>query len=84
MQPLVVPKWCAISCTQKFSWWRPWLDVVAEATGRGVVMRRLRVVSLHSLTARLTPSVVPPWRMGGASVPLRLRAPSLTMALCWR
>lgn len=27
------------------SWWRPWLDVVAEATGRGVVMRRLRVVS---------------------------------------
>ncbi|CAN3978727.1 DUF6879 family protein [Kitasatospora purpeofusca] len=27
------------------SWWRSWLDVVAEATGRGVVMRRLRVVS---------------------------------------
>ncbi|WP_374403268.1 DUF6879 family protein [Streptomyces sp. 35G-GA-8] len=27
------------------SWWRPWLDVVTEATGRGVVMRRLRVVS---------------------------------------
>ncbi|WKU49358.1 hypothetical protein Q3V23_18710 [Streptomyces sp. VNUA116] len=27
------------------SWWRPWLDVVSEATGRGVVMRRLRVVS---------------------------------------
>ncbi|MEX2983735.1 DUF6879 family protein [Streptomyces sp. C36] len=27
------------------SWWRPWLDVVAEATSRGVVMRRLRVVS---------------------------------------
>ncbi|MER6192726.1 DUF6879 family protein [Streptomyces cyaneofuscatus] len=27
------------------SWWRPWLDVVAETTGRGVAMRRLRVVS---------------------------------------
>ncbi|MFE9934485.1 DUF6879 family protein [Streptomyces sp. NPDC005533] len=27
------------------SWWRSWLDVVAEATGRGVVIRRLRVVS---------------------------------------
>jgi hypothetical protein len=27
------------------SWWRPWLDVVAEATGRGVVMQRARVVS---------------------------------------
>ncbi|MGK5529824.1 DUF6879 family protein [Streptomyces sp. URMC 129] len=27
------------------SWWRSWLDVVAGTTGRGVVMRRLRVVS---------------------------------------
>ncbi|MFC8721567.1 DUF6879 family protein [Kitasatospora sp. NPDC057198] len=27
------------------SWWRSWLDVVAETTSRGVVMRRLRVVS---------------------------------------
>lgn len=27
------------------SWWRPWLDVVAEAVGRGVVMRRARIVS---------------------------------------
>jgi hypothetical protein len=27
------------------SWWRPWLDVVADTTGRGVVMRRARVVS---------------------------------------
>lgn len=27
------------------SWWRPWLDVVAEATRRGVVMRRARIVS---------------------------------------
>lgn len=27
------------------SWWRPWLDTVAETTGRGVAMRRLRVVS---------------------------------------
>nr|WP_043734414.1 DUF6879 family protein [Streptomyces zinciresistens] len=27
------------------SWWRSWLDVVTGTTGRGVVMRRLRVVS---------------------------------------
>jgi hypothetical protein len=27
------------------SWWRPWLDVVVEATCRGVVMRRARIVS---------------------------------------
>lgn len=27
------------------SWWRPWLDVVAATTSRGVAMRRLRVVS---------------------------------------
>jgi hypothetical protein len=27
------------------SWWRAWLDVVVEATGRGVVMRRARIVS---------------------------------------
>ncbi|MFJ2922238.1 DUF6879 family protein [Streptomyces sp. NPDC087307] len=27
------------------SWWRSWLDVVVETPGRGVVMRRLRVVS---------------------------------------
>ncbi|WP_245657901.1 DUF6879 family protein [Herbidospora mongoliensis] len=27
------------------SWWRPWLDVVAEATQRGVVMRRARIIS---------------------------------------
>ncbi|ASU86017.1 hypothetical protein CDO52_03945 [Nocardiopsis gilva YIM 90087] len=27
------------------SWWRPWLDVVAEATSRGVAMRRCRIVS---------------------------------------
>jgi hypothetical protein len=27
------------------SWWRPWLDVVAETTGRGVTMRRARIVS---------------------------------------
>ncbi|KIQ66687.1 hypothetical protein TR51_04100 [Kitasatospora griseola] len=27
------------------SWWRSWLDVVVEATGRGVNMRRLRVIS---------------------------------------
>ncbi|MFF7992426.1 DUF6879 family protein [Kitasatospora xanthocidica] len=27
------------------SWWRSWLDVVVEATSRGVRMRRLRIVS---------------------------------------
>ncbi|MFF1418295.1 DUF6879 family protein [Streptomyces sp. NPDC058280] len=27
------------------SWWRPWLDLVAETAGRGVVMRRARIVS---------------------------------------
>ncbi|HEV3058975.1 MAG TPA: hypothetical protein VGY48_12055 [Vicinamibacterales bacterium] len=27
------------------TWWRPWLDVVADATARGVVMRRARIVS---------------------------------------
>ncbi|MEC4015158.1 DUF6879 family protein [Streptomyces sp. H27-D2] len=27
------------------SWWRPFLDVVVEATGRGVEMRRARIVS---------------------------------------
>ncbi|GAA2832082.1 hypothetical protein GCM10010441_65860 [Kitasatospora paracochleata] len=27
------------------SWWRPWLDVIAEATGRGVEVRRARIVS---------------------------------------
>jgi Family of unknown function (DUF6879) len=27
------------------SWWRPWLDVVAEALSRGVRVRRTRIVS---------------------------------------
>ena len=27
------------------SWWRPWLDVIAEATSRGVEIRRARIVS---------------------------------------
>jgi len=27
------------------SWWRPWLDVVADATSRGVQVRRTRIVS---------------------------------------
>ncbi|RPE35047.1 DUF6879 family protein [Kitasatospora cineracea] len=27
------------------SWWRPWLDVIAETTGRGVEVRRARIVS---------------------------------------
>ncbi|MFG2176332.1 DUF6879 family protein [Streptomyces niveus] len=27
------------------SWWRPWLDLMAETVGRGVVVRRARIVS---------------------------------------
>jgi hypothetical protein len=27
------------------SWWSPWLELMAETTGRGVVVRRVRVVS---------------------------------------
>ena len=27
------------------SWWRPWLGLVAEARGRGVSIRRTRIVS---------------------------------------
>ncbi|WP_103528311.1 DUF6879 family protein [Streptomyces sp. SM12] len=27
------------------SWWRPWLDLVEEVTGKGVVIRRARIVS---------------------------------------
>ncbi|WBB63616.1 hypothetical protein O7599_14290 [Streptomyces sp. WMMC500] len=27
------------------SWWRPWLDLIAETVGRGVVVRRARIVS---------------------------------------
>ncbi|MGW4272898.1 DUF6879 family protein [Streptomyces seoulensis] len=27
------------------SWWRPWLDIVQEAVGRGIVIRRARIVS---------------------------------------
>jgi hypothetical protein len=27
------------------SWWRPWLDLVEETVGRGVVVRRARIVS---------------------------------------
>jgi hypothetical protein len=27
------------------SWWRPWLDLIAETTGRGVLVRRARIVS---------------------------------------
>ncbi|MFI1969328.1 hypothetical protein BLA24_24845 [Streptomyces cinnamoneus] len=26
------------------SWWRPWLDLVQEVTGKGVTMRRARIV----------------------------------------
>lgn len=27
------------------SWWRPWLDLVREVTGKGLVIRRARIVS---------------------------------------
>jgi hypothetical protein len=27
------------------SWWRPWLDLIAETVARGVVVRRARIVS---------------------------------------
>ncbi|MFE2838332.1 DUF6879 family protein [Streptomyces mirabilis] len=27
------------------SWWRPWLDLIRETVGRGVVVRRARIVS---------------------------------------
>lgn len=27
------------------SWWRPWLDLIAETAGRGVAIRRARIVS---------------------------------------
>jgi hypothetical protein len=27
------------------SWWRPWLDLITETVGRGVVVRRARIVS---------------------------------------
>lgn len=27
------------------TWWRPWLDVVAEVTGRGVQVQRARIIS---------------------------------------
>ncbi|MFD7734519.1 DUF6879 family protein [Kitasatospora phosalacinea] len=27
------------------SWWRPWLDLVQEVTGKGVAVRRARIVS---------------------------------------
>jgi hypothetical protein len=35
------------------TWWRPFLDVVAETTARGVVMKRARVVS-EPVTAYIT------------------------------
>lgn len=31
--------------TDRASWWRPWLDLVAETTRRGVILRRARIVS---------------------------------------
>jgi Family of unknown function (DUF6879) len=30
---------------QRHTWWRPWLDVIADATRRGVQVRRARIVS---------------------------------------
>lgn len=31
--------------TDRSSWWRPFLDVIAETTARGVEMRRARIIS---------------------------------------
>ncbi|MFE4175283.1 DUF6879 family protein [Streptomyces sp. NPDC056909] len=31
--------------TDRASWWRPWLDMVAESVARGVELRRARIVS---------------------------------------
>lgn len=31
--------------TDRASWWRPWLDLIQETVGRGVVVRRARIVS---------------------------------------
>ncbi|HWU10636.1 MAG TPA: hypothetical protein VN520_30470 [Streptomyces sp.] len=31
--------------TDRASWWRPWLDLVSETVGRGVSVRRARIVS---------------------------------------
>ena len=30
---------------ERSTWWRPWLDLVAEVTGRGVRIQRARIVS---------------------------------------
>ncbi|MEU6482473.1 DUF6879 family protein [Streptomyces sp. NPDC046887] len=35
----------ALNPTDRASWWRPWLDLVQEATSSGVVVRRARIVS---------------------------------------
>jgi hypothetical protein len=40
--------WCngvRLDPADRASWWRPWLDLVAETVGRGVVIRRARIVS---------------------------------------
>lgn len=31
--------------TNRASWWRPWLDLIQETVGRGVIVRRARIVS---------------------------------------
>ncbi|MYZ36360.1 MULTISPECIES: DUF6879 family protein [unclassified Streptomyces] len=36
---------CRLNPTDRASWWRPWLDMVAEAVARGVEFRRARIVS---------------------------------------
>jgi hypothetical protein len=39
------PMFAAWRAGHRDSWWRPWLSLAAETTGRGVEMRRARVVS---------------------------------------
>lgn len=36
---------CHLDPADRDSWWRPWLDTVAAAVGRGVTVRRARIVS---------------------------------------
>ena len=38
--------------SDRASWWRPWLQLVAEITDRGVAVRRARIVSEPGLNAR--------------------------------
>ncbi|MEU6390178.1 DUF6879 family protein [Streptomyces sp. NPDC046939] len=38
-------KGARIDPDDRASWWRPWLDLIQETVGRGVVVRRARIVS---------------------------------------